>query len=245
MRIAILEDDRDQARYIEKSLLEYGHVLEPFVNGGDLLRALHRETFDILILDWDVPDGSVHVVLRWLRENLASRPPALMLSNRSADEDIVAGFAAGADDYIVKPVASTVLIARVTALCRRAYPPPPDGIETYGDYRFDARSEMVAVAGQPVSLTAKEHALALLLFRNLHRPLSRDYIFEALWGRRLGLHTRTLDAHISTVRTKLNLRPGNGYKIVPIYAYGYRLDCFRHLPSLFNHDHNGPPRGNQ
>jgi DNA-binding response OmpR family regulator len=148
-----------------------------------------------------------------------------MLSSRSAEEDIVAGLSAGADDYVVKPVAPAVLLARVNALARRAYPPPPpDGIETFGDYLFDMRNETVELVGQQIMLTAKEFALALLLFRNIHRPLSRAYIFEALWGGNPDLSTRTLDAHISNVRTKLNLRPGNGYKLVPIYAYGYRLE---------------------
>src|SRR3546814_6726602 len=97
------------------------------------------------------------------------------------------------------------------------------GIETFGDLSFDTRNEMVEISGEPVILTAKEFALALLLFRNMHRALSRAYIFEAIWGRNPDLPTRTLDAHISNVRTKLNLRPGNGYRLVPIYAYGYRL----------------------
>jgi DNA-binding response OmpR family regulator len=225
MRIAILEDDLSLANYIEKSLNDGGHSCDLFIDGKQLLRALRRETFDILILDWNVPGLSGHEVLLWMKENLDSSPPALMLSSRSAEEDIVAGLSAGADDYVVKPVAPAVLLARVNALARRAYPPPPpDGIETFGDYLFDMRNETVEFAGQRIVLTAKEFALALLLFRNIHRPLSRAYIFEALWGGNPDLSTRTLDAHISNVRTKLNLRPGNGYKLVPIYAYGYRLE---------------------
>lgn len=225
MRIAILEDDLALADYVEKALSEAGHSSALFVDGRQLVQAMRRETFDILILDWNVPGLSGNEVLQWMQENLEARPPALMLTSRSAEEDIVAGLAAGADDYVVKPVAPAVLLARVNALGRRAYPsPPPGGVETFGGYRFDTRSETVAVAGQPVALTAKEFALALLLFRNMHRPLSRAYIFEVLWGRNPDLPTRTLDAHISNVRTKLNLRPGNGYKLVPIYAYGYRLE---------------------
>lgn len=226
MRIAILEDDLALADYVEKALSESGHSSALFADGQQLVQAMRRETFDILILDWNVPGLSGHQVLQWMQENLEARPPALMLTSRSAEEDIVAGLAAGADDYVVKPVASAVLLARVNALGRRAYPsPPPGGVETFGDYRFDTRSETVEITGQPTALTAKEFALALLLFRNMHRPLSRAYIFEALWGRNPDLPTRTLDAHISNVRTKLNLRPGNGYKLVPIYAYGYRLEA--------------------
>lgn len=225
MRIAILEDDLTLASYIEKSLNDGNHSCELFTDGEHLLRTLRRETFDILILDWNVPGRSGHEILLWMKENLDSCPPALMLTSRSAEEDIVAGLSAGADDYVVKPVAPVVLLARVNALARRAYPQaPPGGIETFGNYSFDTRSETVEFAGQPIMLTAKEFALALLLFRNIHRPLSRAYMFEALWGRNPDLPTRTLDAHISNVRTKLNLRPANGYKLAPIYAYGYRLE---------------------
>ena len=225
MRIAILEDDNVLANYVEKFLTDSGHVCEIFREGQFLIRALHRETFDLLILDWNVPGTTGHEVLQWMAENLEARPPSLMLTRRSTEEDIVAGLSAGADDYVVKPVTAPVLLARVNALARRAYPVPPGNVETFGPYRFDTRAESVTLAEQPVALTAKEFALAILLFRNMHRAMSRAYIFETLWGKNPDLPTRTLDAHISNVRTKLNLRPSNGFKLVPIYAYGYRLEA--------------------
>lgn len=224
MRIAILEDDLALAGFVDKALTEAGHHCELFADGQLLFRALHRETYDLLILDWNVPSVSGYEILQWMKENLDTPPPSIMLTSRSTEEDIVAGLSAGADDYVTKPVTPAVLKARIDALARRAYPAPAPGIETFGPYRFDTRAGTVELAGQSVSLTGKEFALALLLFRNTHRALSRAYIFESLWGRRPDLPTRTLDAHISNVRTKLNLRPDNGFKLVPIYAYGYRLE---------------------
>lgn len=226
MRIAILEDDLALAHYVEKLLQDAGHSCDLFAEGQYLIRALRRETFDVFILDWNVPGISGHEVLQWMKDNLDNAPPSLMLSSRSAEEDIVAGLNAGADDYVIKPVAPAILLARVEALARRAYAPASSGgIETFNYYRFDTRTETIELAGKPIALTAKEFALALLLFRNTHRALSRAYIFETLWGRNPDLPTRTLDAHVSNVRTKLNLRPGNGYKLVPVYAYGYRLEA--------------------
>ncbi|EIZ79183.1 winged helix family two component transcriptional regulator [Novosphingobium sp. Rr 2-17] len=225
MRIAILEDDVALAGLVETTLAEAGHVCEVFGDGQLLIRALHRHTYDVLILDWNVPGVSGLETLKWMRANLDVPPPSLMLTSRSAEEDIVEGLSAGADDYVVKPVAPAVLKARVTAVARRAYPEHHPGLEMYGPYTFDTRAETAALSGAAISLTAKEFALALLMFRNLHRALSRAYIFEALWGRNPDLPTRTLDAHISNVRTKLNLRPDNGFKLVPIYAYGYRLEA--------------------
>ncbi|HET6523566.1 response regulator transcription factor [Sphingopyxis sp.] len=225
MRIAILEDDLAQAGYVKKFLLEAGHGCDHFADGQDLIRALRRETFDLLVLDWNVPGASGLDVLQWMKINLETPPAALMLTSRSTEEDIVEGLLAGADDYVVKPVSAPVLLARVDAIARRAHPHSVSGTETFGRYRFDTRGEQLEIDGEPVNLTAKEFALALLLFRNTHRALSRAYIFESLWGRSPDLPTRTLDVHISNVRTKLNLRPSNGYKLVPVYAYGYRLEA--------------------
>lgn len=225
MRFAILEDDLAQAGYVEKSLIGAGHGCEIFTNGHDLIRALRRDTFDLLILDWNVPGMSGHDILQWLKSKIETPPPTLMLTSRSTEEDIVAALRGGADDYVVKPVTGRVLLARVGAIVRRAYPSPPPDIETFGVYRFDTRSERVYVDGSPVNLTAKEFALALLFFRHTHRALSRAYIFESIWASNPDLSTRTLDVHVSNIRTKLNLRPANGYKLVPVYAYGYRLEA--------------------
>lgn len=225
MRIAILEDDAALGSLVETILGRAGHACELFTDGTTLLRALHRDTYDLLILDWNVPGTSGVGVLEWVRANLDTAPPSLMLTSRSAEEDIVAGLSAGADDYVVKPVSPGVLEARVNALVRRAYPAALPSSEAFGQYVFDTRIETVRLCNEPVSLTAKEFALALLLFRNMHRALSRAYIFEAIWGRNPDLSTRTLDAHVSNVRSKLNLRPENGFKLVPIYAYGYRLEA--------------------
>lgn len=224
MRIGILEDDLALASYVEKSLAERGNGCEMFTDGQKLIQQLHRETFDMLILDWNVPGTSGLEVLQWVRGNFESRLPVLMLTSRSAEEDIVAGLSAGADDYVIKPVSSAVLLARVDAVARRAYPEPSRTIETFGPYEIDSRTEEVAVRGVSVALTAKEFALTLLLFRNRNRALSRAYLMDSIWGIRPDLPTRTLDAHISNVRTKLNLRPENGFKLTPIYSYGYRLE---------------------
>lgn len=225
MRIGLLEDDLALAVHVEKSLAAADHTCEHFVDGQTLLRALRRDTFDMLILDWNVPGFSGCEVLQWMKENLENAPPALMLTSRSTEEDIVAGLNAGADDYVIKPVTVAVLLARVDALARRAYPLLPERVEVFDDYSFDTASGTLSRSGEPVNLTAKEFALALMLFRNMHRALSRAYLFEALWGLNPDVPTRTLDVHISNVRTKLNLRPVNGYKLAPIYAYGYRLEA--------------------
>ncbi|HEX7874378.1 MAG TPA: response regulator transcription factor [Sphingobium sp.] len=226
MRIGVLEDDVELARELETLLIGAGYRCFLFQSGQKLINFLRHETVDLLLLDWNIPDVSGISVVRWVQENLEVHPPTLMLTSRTEEEDIVNALRSGADDYVVKPLQSGVLLARIESIRRRAYPEPRVGtVERYGDYIFDLRLENVRLKESEIALTAKEFALALMLFRNMHRALSRSYIFEALWGRSPELQTRTLDSHISKVRTKLNLRPENGLKLVPVYAYGYRLEA--------------------
>src|SRR3546814_2270702 len=106
-------------------------------------------TFDILILDWNVPGLSGYEVLEWTKNNLDSPPPTLMLTRRSAEEDIVAGLSAGADDYVINPVAPAILVARVNALATRAYPPPTGGLATFPYLSFVTRNGLVEISGEP------------------------------------------------------------------------------------------------
>lgn len=225
MRIAILDDDQNLLDLTVATLTDAGHFCHPFSSGKAMMHQLHRESFDLLILDWQVPDLSGTEILHWVREKLSSTLPVLFMTNRSAEDDIVAGLAAGADDYMIKPIRRAELVARVGALLRRAY---PSQVETevviFGDYEFDIRASRAKFKDNAIELTQKEFDLALLLFQNLGRPLSRAYILEAVWSRDIEIPSRTMDTHISRVRTKLDLRPENGYRLAPVYSYGYRLE---------------------
>lgn len=225
MRLAILEDDEAQRASIFGLLTAAGHHCHVFASSKALLRELRNETYDLLILDWNLPDLPGIEVLEWSRRSLKPAPPALMVTSRTDEADIVAGLNAGADDYVLKPIQPAVLTARVTALLRRAYGTAErPAIEQYDDYVFNTAAQSVQIGGDAVVLTAKEFSLSLLLFQNLHRALSRDYLMETVWGRSPDLQTRTLDMHVSRIRMKLGLRPERGYKLLPVYGYGYRLE---------------------
>lgn len=233
MRIAILEDDDVQLEAIRGLLTAAGHHCHAFTASKALLRALRQETFDLLILDWNLPDLPGIEVLQWSRQHLKPAPPALILTSRTDEADIVAGLDAGADDFVIKPVQSPVLLARVNAILRRAYAAAEGRlVEQYDDYVFDTASQTVQVGGETIVLTAKEFSLALLLFQNLHRALSRDHLMETVWGRSPDVQTRTLDMHISRIRMKLGLRPEHGYKLIPVYSYGYRLEKLADIADL-------------
>ena len=225
MRIAVLDNDRSQADLICQVLTSAGHTCQTFDSGKDMLANLRKDSFDMLVLDWQVSDLGGAEVLRRAKEKLSATTPMMFITNSSAEDDIVSGISAGADDYMIKPLRRGELVARVQALLRRAYP-SQNGAEQlqFGPYIFETRPGRLLKDGAVIDVTHKEFYLALLFFRNIGRPLSRAYIHEAVWIRETAVPSRTMDTHVSRVRNKLQLRPENGFRLVPVYSYGYRLE---------------------
>lgn len=230
MRIAILEDDPALADQMTHALEDAGHGAHLFRTGAALVTALKRDTFDLLLLDWNLPDMSGVDVLSWAREHLESVPPVLFVTSRGDEADIVRALNLGADDYVVKPIKVAEFQARVGALLRRSFPAQAADIQDFDGIRFDLGRQVVVVGGMEVVVTNKEFSLALVLFQNLDRPLSRAYLLDKIWGVSPDLQTRTLDAHVSRIRSKLGLRPEAGYRLAPVYSYGYRLERFEGAP---------------
>ena len=225
MRIAVLDSDRSQADLICQVLTSAGHTCQTYDSGKEMLATLRKDSFDMLILDWQVADLGGAEVLRRAKEKLSATTPMMFITNSSAEDDIVSGVSAGADDYMIKPLRRGELVARVQALLRRAYP-SQNGAEQlqFGPYIFETRPGRLLMDGAVIDVTHKEFYLALLFFRNIGRPLSRAYIHEAVWIRETVVPSRTMDTHVSRVRNKLQLRPENGFRLVPVYSYGYRLE---------------------
>jgi DNA-binding response OmpR family regulator len=225
MRIAVLDNDRSQADLICQVLTAAGHTCQSYDSGKDLLAQLRKDSTDMIILDWQVADMSAVEVLRRAREKMPSHTPIMFMTSSSGEDDIVAGVGAGASDYMIKPLRRGELVARVQAMLRRAYP-SQNGAEMlqFGPYVFETRPGRLMMDGSLIDVTHKEFYLALLFFRNIGRPLSRAYIHEAVWIRETDVPSRTMDTHVSRVRNKLQLKPENGFRLVPVYSYGYRLE---------------------
>lgn len=225
MRLAILDNDRELCAQVAVMMRGAGHICFEFYSGEALRRALRRESYDLLLLDSELPDLSGADLLAWARASLPAPPPVIMLTGCSDDGDIVATLDNGADDYVTKPVHPGVLKARVDALLRRSYGVSGSPrIEAFGDHVFDPVAMTATIRGGTVDLTAKEFGLAVLLFRNLNRPLSRAHIMETVWGRSPDYASRTLDAHVSQIRGRLGLRPEHGLRLASVYSFGYRLE---------------------
>jgi len=224
VRIAILEDDPDQLALLGRWLGEAGHDVHSYKAGRETMKHAGRESFDLFVLDWQVPDVAGPEVLAWIRNHVSKQVPVLFVTVRDSEEDIVFALESGADDYMVKPARKQELLARVNALLRRAYPREEETLLTFPPFEIDTRRGELRRDGVKVDLTPKEFDLAVVLFRNIGRLLSRGHLQESVWGRSGDLATRTVDTHVSQVRKKLDLRPETGYRVVPIYNYGYRLE---------------------
>ena len=229
MRIASLDDDEGQLEQTRFALKTMGHECHTFLTAKQFQKMLLRESFDLLMVDWALPDSTGPDVVRWVREHIKEAVPILFLTSRQDEAAIIEGLNAGADDFMVKPVRVGELSARVTALLRRCYVEQTSEDLSWGPYRFLADRCAVEIEGEPVTLTKKEFELALFMFRNTGRLLSRAHLLESVWSPEhtdaKELPSRTLDTHISKLRSLLGLQPDRGFKLVSVYRQGYRLEA--------------------
>ena len=225
MRIAIADNEPEVVHHLKEIAQELGYDAVGYTDGDALMQTLACDSFDLLMLDWNMPGKDGLKILKWMQETLRERPPVLMITNRSAKKDVAEALYAGASDYISKPEDRAVIAGRIRAMLRRgAIGSTFDTEATYGIYHLNRIEQTVLVDGQTIAFTAKEFELADLFFRNTDRTLSRNYIMETIWRTTANLATRTLDMHISRVRSKLDLQPKNGFRISTVFGYGYRLE---------------------
>ena len=228
MRIAIVEDDLDQAALLQVWLSADGdYDCHLFEDGLKAIKAFQKDSYDLILLDWYMPEMNGAEVLAWIRQNLDWRVPVIFVTQRDSEEDLAYALEHGADDYINKPIKPLELKARIRALLRRVH--HGSEIETnkllkFGKFSFDCQANQLSMAGENISLTQKEFELALFLFRNAGRLLSRAHLLESVWGHNTELNTRTLDTHISRLRKKLHLGEEAGWRLTSIYHHGYRLE---------------------
>lgn len=228
MRIAFLEDDVEQAERITALLSDANHHVHVFGSGRTLLNRLRSETYELILLDWEVPDVSGYEALVTIRSRLNLRTPVLFLTHRDSETDVVQALQAGAEDFLIKPARELELLARVEALSRRGREPvePTESIEV-APFRIDLQQRHIERDGKVFELTPREFAVALLLFRNVGQVLSRGHIMESIWGHGDTTTTRTVDMHVSRVRQVLGLSAAIGLRLTAIYGYGYRLERTR------------------
>ncbi len=224
IKILYLEDEMAQAEAMMQVLQDSGYNYTHCQTGSDFLAKLEENEYDLLILDWEVPDKAGIEVLEHLRSYLHWSGPILFVTHRDAEQDIVSALEKGADDYMVKPFRRSELEARLNALIRRAGLADNQQEFKMGPYTISQTHREVLLDGQAVALTTKEYELGVLLMKNVGRLYSRKYLLKNIWGIDSDISTRTVDAHVSSLRRKLGLRASSGYQIKTVYQHGYRLE---------------------
>ena len=219
-RIALIEDDADIAFTVRLNLERENYIVSAYTNGHEGLVAVQQGSFDFLILDLNLPDLDGFTICRELRRNpLTAKLPILMLTARTSEADRVTGLELGADDYLLKPFSVRELLARVTAILRRARGTEEEAAYDDGRLRIDARTLRVYVEGEEVKLAKKELELLWMLVRNRPAVVSRDRILSEVWQVAEDIETRTVDAHIRNLRKKIGKD-----RIQTVIGYGYRFE---------------------
>jgi len=226
LRVAILEDDTDQAELTKLWLTDAEHTVDCYADAASFLRAVRHDSFDMYLLDWVLPDLSGIEVLKKLRRELSDYTPTLIVTAKDEEQSIVRGLDAGADDYLVKPIRRAELVARVSAILRRAAGghPEQDNLDV-APYELNLANKTVSLNGEQANLTNREFELALFFFHNAGKMISRNHLLESIWGiENKSVSTRTVDTHVSRLRKKLELGEENGWKLSAIYQHGYRIE---------------------
>jgi DNA-binding response OmpR family regulator len=228
MKVVALEDRPEDATLLRLHLEAAGVQSVFYDSGRALMENIRAERPDLLLLDWELPDIPGDRILRWVREHIGWQLPIIFVTGRDASEDIVNMLEAGADDYMVKPVNFSEMLARITALVRRTA-----GIDFTAQllreepYLIDMGNRVISLHGEPIALTPKEFDLAVYLFRNLGALVSREKLLLKIWGYGREINTRTIDIHVSRIRKKLRLTEDRGWSLTSIYYKGYRLQRTR------------------
>ncbi|MGP9798027.1 response regulator transcription factor [Halomonas sp. 86] len=233
MRIAVVEDDKIMLERMRNTLHDgfasrgVQSDISVFETSTAFTHTASRESFDLVLLDWHLPDGNGIALLDWMDKYLSVLPAVMIVTHRQDEADTIQALDAGADDFISKPFRPRELAARAYAATRRksSYISSQDPLKPLklGRIELNTRDETAFINGQRVTLTHQEFRLAYLLLNRIDSPLSRSYLYQYVWGRNHGPNTRTLDVHIHRIRKKLMLTAEYGWNLISVYGYGYRL----------------------
>ena len=223
-RILLVEDDAGLVFSLHRRLTREGYAVEVAGNGDEGFERATREHFDLVILDVMLPGRRGYDVCRDLRARGVSAP-ILMLTARRQISDKVAGLKLGADDYLTKPFGMTELLARIEALLRRSRSSVSGGLRRcdFGDVSVDLDRMTVTRRGHPVELSSTEFELLRAFIRHSGLILTRSQLLTEVWGYNLPPMTRTVDAHVKSLRQKLEPLPDKPRYILTIHGYGYRF----------------------
>jgi DNA-binding response OmpR family regulator len=217
MRVLIAEDDDRLARAVAAGLRRHGMTIDVALDGSDALDKLAVNTYDVVVLDRDLPCVHGDEVCRSLTADRSSSRILMLTAARSV-RDRVEGLGLGADDYLPKPFDFSELLARIQALARRPGPPPPD-VLGFADLVLDPERRAAIRAGRKLALTPKEFAVLECLLRADGRPVRAEELLQRVWDEAADPFTTTVKTTIARLRGKL----GDPPLIQTVRDSGYRI----------------------
>ena len=221
MKLLLIEDDKESAKYLLKGLREQGHVVDHCINGKDGLFMAASEKYDAMVIDRMVPEVDGLTILQTLRAS-GNQTPALILTALDKVEERVKGLKAGADDYLAKPYSFTELAARLEAITRRKNTEQAPTKLTCGELEMNLLTRTVMRAGKEIELQAREFALLEYLMRHSGTVVTRTMLLEQVWDYNFDPQTNVIDVHISRLRQKVD-KGFNKSMIQTLRGAGYKL----------------------
>ena len=224
-KILVVDDDPNVVKLVKPYLELDGHDVLTASDGATGLELAREEQPSLIVLDLMLPRMDGMEVCRTLREE--SSVPIVMLTAMVEEDDRLAGLDLGADDYVSKPFSPRELAARVRAVLRRTARDQDNdgtGLLESGPFAVDLKQRTVSVAGTPITLTPTEFRLLNLLVREPGRTFTREQIIDRVFGYDFDGFDRTVDAHMSSLRRKVDVVPGTANHIQTVYGSGYRLN---------------------
>jgi two-component system OmpR family response regulator len=220
VRVLLVEDDERMSRLVHRGLVEEGHQVDICHRGGDAAIQAQAIAYDVIILDWGLPDlDGVSVLRRWRERGVET--PVLMLTARGAVGERVVGLRAGADDYLIKPFDFEELLARLDALHRRGTSGTPRRL---GALAVDERRRALCLGERVESLTSREWQLWLAFAEHRGDVLTRAELLKRVWGPDFDGEPNVIDVYVGYLRTKLAALGAGHVAIRSVRGIGYRLE---------------------
>ena len=223
MKILLIEDEKRMAQALCELLRQEKYEVDHYADGVHGFMALTSNIYDIVILDVMLPGMDGFGFCAAVRK--VSNTPIMIISARVDKEDKMNGFAQGADDYVEKPVDIDILRAKIGALMRRNYDLKKENTLIHsGAISVDKDAKQVFFHGKELTLTVKEYELLLLLVENPGKTLSKEYLFDQVWGADSFSENQTLTVHIKMLRDKIEEEPKKPKRITTVWGVGYRYE---------------------
>ena len=225
-RVLLVDDDARLRELLSRYLQEQGFTVKSVVDASSMDRALHREHYDVMVLDLMLPGEDGLAICRRLRGD-QNAIPIIMLTAKGDDVDRIIGLEMGADDYLAKPFNPRELVARIHAVMRRQPPTLPgaptieDEVVRFGNVQVNLGVRSLVRDGEEISLTTGEFSLLKVLLQHPRQPLSRDKLMELARGREYGVFDRAIDVQVSRLRKLVEDDPAKPRYIQTVWGFGY------------------------